>query len=507
MSRDSRSTQDAHDAFGAHDVHDLHHPHGAHDPHGDTAGGHTHAHAPTPRRWFVLTLVCLAQFMLILDVTVVNVALPSIGADLGLGREPLTWVVTAYALAFGGLMILGGRIADTLGRRTAFLLGLGVFTAASLAAGFAPNGAMLLTARVAQGAAAALLSPAALALVTVTFHGPERNRALGVWAAIGGTGAAAGVLVGGLLTAGPGWEWIFFANVPIGVAVLALAASVIPARPRIASGTRPDLPGALAATAGTAALILGVTRAGDVGWASPWTLLSLTGAAVGYALFVLVERTIADPLVPLALLTRRPVISGAFVMLVASGLLIPLFFLGSLHMQHTLGFDSLRTGLAFLPVAVAVTVGAHVGGLLVGRIGARPVGAGGLMLAAAGALWLSRLPEHGGMSDVVPGLALAAAGLGPAFVAATTTAMSRVHHDEAGITSGVVNTFHELGGAIGVALVSAIAAPGIAGGGGVGGYTDAFLACAGTAVVAALVAFVLVPAGRPPASDGPRHVH
>ncbi|MFI6587405.1 MFS transporter [Embleya sp. NPDC050493] len=505
-----QGAQDAHDTFGAHDVHD---------PHGDAAGGHAHAHAhahsrvevrdaPTPRRWFVLTLVCLAQFMLILDVTVVNVALPSIGADLGLGREPLTWVVTAYALAFGGLMILGGRIADTLGRRTAFLLGLGVFTAASLAAGFAPNGAMLLTARVVQGAAAALLSPAALALVTVTFHGPERNRALGVWAAIGGTGAAAGVLVGGLLTAGPGWEWIFFANVPIGVAVLALAASVIPARPRIASGTRPDLPGALAATAGTTALILGVTRAGDVGWASPWTLLSLTGAAVGYALFVLVERTSADPLVPLALLTRRPVISGAFVMLVASGLLIPLFFLGSLHMQHTLGFDSLRTGSAFLPVAVAVTVGAHVGGLLVGRIGARPVGAGGLMLAAVGALWLSRLPEHGGgMADVVPGLALAAAGLGPAFVAATTTAMSRVHHDEAGITSGVVNTFHELGGALGVALVSAIAAPSIAGGGGVGGYTDAFLACAGTAVVAALVAFVLVPAGRPPASDGPRHVH
>ncbi|WP_020551417.1 MULTISPECIES: MFS transporter [Streptomycetaceae] len=440
-----------------------------------------------------------------------DVALPSIGADLDLGRESLTWVVTAYALAFGGLMILGGRIADTLGRRTGFLLGLAVFTAASLAAGFAPNGAVLLAARVAQGAAAALLSPAALALVTVTFHGPERNRALGVWAAIGGTGAAAGVLVGGLLTAGPGWAWIFFANVPIGVVVLVVAASVIPSEPRTASPARPDLPGALAATAGTAALILGVTRAGDVGWASPWTFSSTACAVLCYALFVLVERRAGDPLVPLALLTRRPVISGAFVMLVASGLLIPLFFLGSLYMQHTLGFGSLRTGLAFLPVAVAVTVGAHVGGLLVGRLGTRAVGAGGLVIAAAGALWLSRLPgDGGGMSDVVPGLALGAAGLGPAFVAATTTAMSHVRHDEAGITSGVVNTFHELGGALGVALVSAIAAAGLAGGvdgGGVGGYTDAFLACAGTAVVAALVTSVLVPAGRPPASDGPRHVH
>ncbi|MFI1385705.1 MFS transporter [Embleya sp. NPDC020886] len=477
---------------------------------------HTHAHPrveaqdpPVRRRWFVLVLVCVAQFMLILDVTVVNVALPSIGADLGLGREPLTWVVTAYALAFGGLMILGGRIADTLGRRTGFLLGLAVFTAASLAAGFAPNGAVLLGARVAQGAAAALLSPAALALVTVTFHGPERNRALGVWAAIGGSGAAAGVLVGGLLTAGPGWQWIFFANVPIGALVLALAGSVIPVAPPVAARTRPDLAGALAATAGTAALILGVTRAGDLGWTSPWTLASLAGAAVGYALFVLVERTRTDPLVPLALLTRRPVVSGAFVMLVASGLLIPLFFLGSLYLQHALGFGPLRTGAVFLPVAVAVAVGAHVGSLLVGRVGARPVGAGGLTIAAAGALWLSRLPEHGGPSDVVPGLALAAAGLGPAFVAATTTAMSRVRHDEAGITSGVVNTFHELGGALGVALVSAIAAPSLAGGdaGGVGGYTDAFLGCAGTAAVAALVAWVLVPAGRPPASDGPRHVH
>ncbi|WP_331771964.1 MFS transporter [Embleya sp. NBC_00888] len=490
-----------------HDTHGVHHTGGGADHHAHDAA---HESAPS-RRWFVLTLVCVAQFMLILDVTVVNVALPSIGADLGLGRESLTWVVTAYALTFGGLMILGGRIADTLGRRTGFLLGLAVFTAASLAAGFAPNGAVLLAGRVAQGAAAALLSPSALALVTVTFHGRERNRALGVWAAIGGAGAAAGVLVGGLATAGPGWEWIFFANVPIGLTVSALAVSVIPAEPRIASGARPDLPGALAATGGTVALILGVTRAGEVGWESPWTLVPLAGAAVGYTLFVCVERATRHPLVPLALLTRRPVVSGAFVMTVASALMIPLFFLGSLYMQHTLGFGPLRTGAAFLPVAVAVTLGAHVGGLLVGRLGARPVGALGLTIAAAGALWLSRLPAHGGDTlDIVPGLALAAAGVGPAFVAATTTAMAHVRPHEAGITSGVVNTFHELGGALGVALASAIAAPSLVAGadaGVVDGYTDAFRACAGTALVAALVVLVLVPAGRPPVSDGPRHVH
>ncbi|WP_331767271.1 MFS transporter [Embleya sp. NBC_00896] len=465
---------------------------------------------PAPgRRWSVLTLVCLAQFMLVLDVTVVNVALPSMGADLGLGRETLTWVVTAYALAFGGLMLLGGRIADLLGGRTAFLVGLAVFTAASAAAGLAPNGEVLLAGRVAQGAAAALLSPAALALVTVTFRGPDRNRALGVWAAIGGTGAAAGVLVGGLLTSGPGWEWIFFANVPIGLAVLAGARTVLPARTARTSSGRLDLPGAITATAATTLLILGVTRAGADGWGSPWALVPLTGSALGYAAFVLVERRTREPLVPPRLATRRPVVSGAFVMLVASGLLIPLFFLGSMYLQQRLGFGALRTGLAFLPVAVAVTAGAHLGGVLVGRVGPRTVGAAGLAIAAAGALLLSRLPGHGGgAADVVPGLAIAAAGIGPAFVAATTTAMAHVSHHEAGLTSGLVNTFHELGGALGVALTSALAASSLAPGARtVDGYTDAFLACGLVAAGAAVLIAVLLPAGVPPAGDGPRHLH
>jgi EmrB/QacA subfamily drug resistance transporter len=468
------------------------------------------SHAPArPRRWSALVLLCLAQFMLILDVTVVNVALPSMGADLHLGRQALTWVVTGYALAFGGLMLLGGRLADVFGARRTLLAGLALFTVSSLLTGLATDAVTVLAGRVLQGVGAALLSPAALSIVTTSFQGQERNKALGAWAAIGGSGSAAGVLLGGLLTAGPGWQWAFLVNVPIGLAVGALIPAVVPAVPAgDRAGRRVDLPGAVSVTAGTALLIYALVHAGDAGWASFATLATLAAAIISYGVFAAVERATASPLMRVDLLARRPVLAGGFLMLVASGLLIAFFFLASLYLQHGRGFTALRTGLVFLPVAVAVTGGAHLGGQLVGRLGARPVAAGGLLLTGAGAGLLARLSADGSpYAMLMPGLLVAAFGIGPAVVAATTTALASVTAHESGLASGLVNTFHELGGAVGVAAASTIAAGSIAAGAPVvGGFAHAFAAAAAAAAVAGLVSLILVPAGKPAHLAGP-HVH
>jgi EmrB/QacA subfamily drug resistance transporter len=454
----------------------------------------------------MLALLSAAQFMLILDITVVNVALPDIGADLGLDRGALTWVVTAYTLMFGGLMLVGGRAADLLGARRVLLTGLTVFTVASLAAGLAPNAAVLLGGRVLQGGGAALISPAALAIVTTTFHGVDRHRALGVWAALGGTGSAVGVLLGGLLTAGPGWQWIFFINVPVGVAVLAVLPAIAPASRPATGGQRIDLPGAVLVTAATGALIYALITAGDDGWVAASTLTALGVAVLLYAGFAVLQRTVRAPLMDLRVLTRRRVSAGAFLMLVATGLLVAGFFLGSFHLQHVAGYSAAVTGLAFLPVAVATVVGAHVGGRAIARVGARPLATVGLVVTAAGAgtvaFWMTA-------PALVTGLAVAAAGLGATFVAATTTALTHTDPAEAGVRSGLVNTFHELGAALGVATVSAIAATSLAGAGGTAatdGFTAGFAFSAVAALVAAVLAAVLVPAGRPPAGAA-RHMH
>ncbi|WAZ19142.1 MFS transporter [Streptomyces cinnabarinus] len=465
-----------------------------------------HDHHPTadPRRWTALALICLAQFMLVLDVTVVNVALPQMAADLDLGRETLTWVVTAYTLCFGGLMLLGGRLADALGARRTLLAGLVLFTAASLVTGLAQNAPTLLGGRIGQGVGAALLSPAALSLVTTSFHGTERNKALGVWAAIGGTGSAAGVLLGGALTDGPGWQWVFYINVPVGLLLMGALPAFVPAR--VPQHARLDLPGALLVTAGTAALIYGLVEAGDSGWSDTSTLLPLFGAAAAYTAFAAVERAARTPLMDLRMFTRRPVLAGAFLMLVATALLIAYFFLGSVYLQHIRGFSPLRTGLVFLPVAVATGVGAHLGSRLVGRIGSRPTAVAGMAVAAAGTLPLTRLAETGSVyAGLLPGFVIAAFGLGAVFVTATTTALAMVEHSEAGLASGVVNTFHEVGGSIGVAVVSTVAASGFERGS-VGGFGDAFTLCATAAAVSAVIALGLVPRGKPRPTDGP-HVH
>jgi EmrB/QacA subfamily drug resistance transporter len=471
-----------------------------------------HPPGPDPRRWWALVVLCLAQFMVILDITVVNVALPSIGTDLDLDRASLTWVVTAYTLCFGGFMLLGGRLADALGRRRIFLAGLGLFTVASLASGLSQTGAVLIAARGGQGVGAALLSPAALAIITTTFHGQERNRALGIWAAIAGAGAAVGVLAGGLLVEYASWRWVFLINLPVGMAVAAAVPAVIAAVRPANLARQLDLPGALAGTLATAAVIYGLVTAGSQGWGSTTTLLPLATGLVLAGGFVAVERTAREPLVPLELLTRRPLLAGQLVMLATSSLLLATYFLASLYLQRLHGSTALDTGLVFLPAALATIAGSHLAAQAVSHLGPRPVATIGFGLAAAGALLLSRLPADATLLvDLLPGLLLATAGLGAGFVIATTTAMARIDHAQAGVTSGLLSTGHELGASLGVALVSTIAAASVtsdplAGRPPVGGFDRAFLACALLAAAAAATASWLLPPG-PPATDRPILAH
>jgi EmrB/QacA subfamily drug resistance transporter len=445
---------------------------------------------PDPRRWRTLALLGTAQFMLILDVTVVAIALPHIGTDLGLARDTLTWVVSAYTLMFGGLMLLGGRAADLFGSRPVVLTGLTVFTAASLATGLAGNAELLIGGRIAQGIGAAILSPAALSVVTKIFDGEERNKALGIWSALGGGGAAIGVLLGGVLTAGPGWQWVFYVNVPIGVVVLIALSRSLPHDLRAEKRARLDVPGALLVTAGTGTAIYALINAGDRGWLSAATLGTLAAAVVLYAVFAWSQRVIRSPLMDLRILTYRPVAAGTFLILIATALMISVFFLGSFYLQHHQNYGALRTGLLFLPVAIATMIGAQFSGQVIGRYGARLIAIAGLVVSAAGtavpAIWTGSVP-------IVAGMSIAAAGIGAAFVAASTTALAQVDHTIAGLASGLLSTFHEFGAAFGVAVVSSIAAASIAGTSGAG-FGRAFTFTAITAAVAAVLARFAVPA-------------
>jgi EmrB/QacA subfamily drug resistance transporter len=442
-----------------------------------------------PRRWRLLALLGAAQLMLILDITVVTIALPRIGVDLDLERSTLTWVVSAYTLMFGGLMLLGGRAADLFGPRRLVLTGLLVFTAASLVSGLADGPEMLLGGRVAQGVGAAMLSPAALSTVVTSFEGEERNKALGVWSALGGGGAALGVLLGGLLTAGPGWQWVFYINVPTGVVLMVALTRLLPALPAVPGRARLDVPGALLVTAGTGAAIYALINAGDRGWLAGKTFAPLAAAVVLYAGFALRQRTARSPLMDLNILARRPVAAGTFLILIATALMIAIFFLGSFYLQHEQGYGALRTGLLFLPVALATSAGAHAAGTAIADTGARRLAAVALGVAALGmavpAVW-------DGSVAMVVGVSVGAAGVGATFVAASTTALGQVAPHEAGLTSGIVSTFHEFGAALGAAVVSSIAAASIAGTSGAG-FTNAFVFAAATAAVAAVLSLLVVP--------------
>ena len=457
--------------------------------------------APSTKPWLTLALLCLTQLMLVLDITGVNVALPAIGAGLRLGRADLTWVLTAYTVAFGGLMLLGGRLADQFGARRTLLTGLSVFTVASAVSGLAGTGAVLIAGRVAQGIGAALLSPAALALVTTMFDASKRSKALGIWAAVGGSGAAIGVAVGGLLTSEAGWRWVFFINLPIGLAVLATLPVLVaagPARHRRAL----DLPGALIVVAATGAAIYGLISAGSDGWLTARALIPIAAAIAGYLLFGWRERTAAAPLMQVRLLTTRAVGVGAFLMLVATSLLVGGFFLGSFYLQQVRGYSAVHTGLAFLPLAAAIILGAQAGGHLATALDRRVLTTGALTLAAIGEAAAAHW--HGPVA-LIAGLSVASAGIGAALVAATTTALADTPPAEAGLRSGVVNTFHELGSALGVAVLSSLAAPSLTGIS-LTGFSRAFGACALAALAAALIAAVLAPAGRAAAGATP-HGH
>ncbi|MFC0505275.1 MFS transporter [Micromonospora costi] len=447
---------------------------------------------PHPQRWKILGLVGVAQLMLILDVTVVAIALPHMGADLGLKREALTWVVSGYTLTFGGLLLLGGRAADLFGARRLVLAGLLLFTAASLTAGLANSGTMLLGGRIAQGLAAAILSPAALSLIVTIFDGEERNRALGIWSALGGGGAAVGVLLGGLLTAGPGWPWAFFINVPVGLVLLLTLRTQLPTQPRPVAGGRLDVPGAVLVTAATGSLIYALIQAGDRGWAAPATAILLVAAVVLYAAFVVRQRLAASPLMDVRLLLRRPVAAGTLLILVATALMISVFFLGTFYFQNHRGYGALHTGLLFLPVALATMLGANATGRIIGRAGARACAVLGLLLAAVGmatpALWAGTLA-------MVVGVGVASAGTGAVFVVASATALGQVQPHESGLASGIVSTSHEFGASLGAAVVSSVAAASIAGTS-TAGFEHGFTTGAVIAATAAVLAFILIPSAR-----------
>ncbi|WP_409474540.1 MFS transporter [Streptomyces sp. HC307] len=445
---------------------------------------HAPGAAPHPLRWPALGLLGLAQLMLILDITVVAIALPHMGSELDLDRTALTWVVSGYALTFGSLMLLGGRAADLFGAKRVVLAGLAVFTVASLAAGLATGAALLLTARIAQGAGAAMMSPAALSVVVRLFDGDERNRALGIWSALGGGGAALGVLLGGIITAGPGWAWVFFVNVPVGLVVLVALVRILPDLPRAASGSL-DVPGAALVAAATGALIYALIRAGDHGWRNTAFLALSAFAAVAYVAFAAWQRRASAPLMDLGLLGRRPVVAGTFVIAVTTALMVAVFFLGSFYLQNHQNHGALATGALFLPVALLTMAAATAAGRVIGRLGARPLAAVALLIAAAGflapVLW-------SGTAAMVAGVSVASAGLGALFVVASATALGSVAPHEAGVTSGIVSTFHEFGASAGAAAVSSAAAASLTSTTTASGFDDAFLVATGVAVVSAAAA-------------------
>jgi EmrB/QacA subfamily drug resistance transporter len=446
----------------------------------------------TPRDRLTLVVLALAQAMLVIDVTVVNVALPRMSAELGFDPALAGWAIAAYAVPFGGLLLLGGRLGDLVGTRRMLVIGIVVFTIASLVAALATEPVGLLAARAGQGVGAALLSPAALSTLVRRFDGPLRTRALAIWGAVGGAGAAVGVLLGGLLTEGPGWRWIFYLNVPIGVLIVIAIPLLVAASKGIPG--RADVAGAVVGTLGVASLIIAVSSIGrlDLG-------LTVAAAAVGIGLligFVLIERRVAHPLIRLELLGRRTVLAGAMLMFSATGLLVGSFFMLSFWLQVGLGWAAGATGLAFLPIAVSIVIGAQGAGHLLSRVGARPIATVGLLIAAAGFSGAAFLP---GPALVIASASVASLGLGAAFVCASTTALCGVAHDETGAASGFLNTWHEFGAAIGVAALGAvIAAP-------MGLPLVGFIGVGIAALAIALLAAAIVPPGRQDAVAGFGH--
>ena len=474
------------------------------------------------RPWTALVVLCVAQFMVILDMTVTSIALPSIGRSLGFAASDLQWVVTSYLLATGGLTLLGGRAADLFGGRRTFSLGLAVFTLASLASGLAPDAAALVAARSVQGVGAALLTPSALAVITAAYTGARRTTALSAWGALAGGGLATGVLLGGVLTSWLGWRSVFLINVPVGVVALAaarhllatgagsagaLGGAVRGSGARGAGGAsgsagRLDLRGAVLAVAGLAALEYGISRSGwGLGRTGPLALAAALLTAFALAEYR-AERGGGSPLVPLRVFRSRSLTFGGLALLAATGIQVGVVLLSSLFLQGVLGASAVRAGVEFLPPVVLTGLGAGLAAHLMRKAGSRVLAVAGFALMAAGAFWLSRATASGGYwSELLPGLALLGAGSGLAFPSAQVTGLSKVSAEESGLASGLLTTMHEIGAALGAAIFPAVAAGvsgfALRGAGFALGYRQALLVAGATALALAALAAVALPSARP----------
>ncbi len=429
------------------------------------------------RKWLALALLSAVQFMVVLDIAVVNVALPSIKVDLGFSQDNLQWVISAYALVFGGFLLLGGRAADLLGRRRIFLVGLAVFTVASLVAGLAWSEASLIGARLFQGLGAAIISPAALSMVSTTFReGRERNIALGVWGAVGGFGAAAGVLLGGILTEALSWSWIFFVNVPVGVAAFAITPFLL-TESRDARVKSFDFPGAVLVTAGLSSLVYAITRAGTDGWLATPTVAFFTASVLLLAGFVAWELRHPEPLMRLGIF-RISTVAGANVAgFILGTALFAMFLMLTLYMQQVLGYSAMQSGLAYLAVAGTAIVWSAVAAQLVTRIGVKPVLVTGMTALTIGLVYFTQVSVGGSyLGDLLPGFLVVGLGIGFSFVPISIAALAGVQPAEAGLASGLINTSQQIGGALGIAALSTIASS----------HTDDALA-SGTALPNALV--------------------
>jgi EmrB/QacA subfamily drug resistance transporter len=415
----------------------------------------------TPRaKNLALLLLAMTQFIIVIDASIVNVALPSIGRGLDFSRDDLSWVVNAYVLTFGGCLLLGGRMADLLGRRRMFMVGLVLFSVASLLGGLAQSEAWLIAARAAQGFGAAIVSPAALSIITTTFaEGPERNRALGVWGAVAGAGGAAGVLLGGILTSALSWRWVLFVNVPIGILAAWLSPRLLVESHADDGTTTFDIPGAVTVTGGLALLVYGVVQAVHDGWGATATILRIAGAVVLLLAFVVIELRQRKPLMPFTIFRLRTLRGANLVGLLTGMSLFSMFFFISLYLQNVLHFSPIKAGLSYLPLSVGIILAAGAASQLTTKLGFKPAMVAGLAFTAGGLLWFSFVRAPGGSYwvDVFGPSLLAAIGLGLSFVSVTIAAMTGTKPSEAGLGSGLINTSQQVGGAIGLAILATVA--------------------------------------------------
>ncbi len=462
---------------------------------------------PTDRRWIALAVIVTAQFMVVLDVAIVNVALPTIKSDLHFSEESLQWVVTAYSILFGGVLLLGGRMADLLGRRRLFMIGLGLFTVMSLLDGLAWSEGSLIAFRSLQGLGAALLAPAALSILMTTFQeGRERNLALGVWGAVSGSGGAAGVLLGGALTSSFSWSWIFFINVPVGALVLLVSPRLLKESRAGLAHRHYDLPGAASITGGLMLLVYAMTRAVQHGWGNVETIALITAAVALIAAFVAIELRSAAPLLPMRMFRLRTLTGSNLAGFLLGGAVFSQFFLLTLYMQQVLHYTAMQTGVAYVTLTLAVIVFANVAQALALRVGIRRVLPVGLLLSAGALVLYARVPVGGHYFwDLFPAFLIGGIGMALGFIPVTIGALAGVRHDEAGVASGLVNTSQQIGGAIGVAAATTIAAtstsnylgvhPGVLPTSGAAlthGFAMAFYALAGVAALGAVLAAVVV---------------